>query len=127
MSARDERIRELEKQAHDLTARTEELGARVEVLEPFQAEAEGLRARIADIENEAVREELRRFAELHRLNPEDAAVAEAIQSLDRAALMAESVKAAEAQTGKPMLASHAWTAGIQTTPYGGLLDADHGN
>lgn len=86
----------------------------------LQAEVEKLRGQIAEIEAESKRDQLRQFANAHHLDMENETVTKAIAELDAITLMAESAKLATTQD-KPVLAPHAFSAGLQSEPYGGLL------
>ncbi len=90
-------------------------------LATLRTEAETLRAEKTEAEQEAKRQEMRRFAETHGLDVESEAVANAIANVDYAALMAESTAAAK-EPLKAQMASYTLSAsGIQTEAYGGLL------
>lgn len=116
LKEKDARIAELEAQAVTL----EEQAGKVE---PLQAEVDKLQAQIADSEAEATRGELKQFASAHGLDLEDEAVAKAIAELDYKTLMAESAKV-QVPAAKPVVAPHAFSAGLQTEPYGGLLGSE---
>lgn len=122
-AGRDAKIAEQEEKLAEAEKARAELFAQVQALLPIQEEAAGLRARLEAAEQEEKRKQLHAFAEAHGLSVEEPAVAEAIERLDAAALMSESIKAKGIQDAKPVMAVHALTAGIQTEKYGGLLAA----
>ena len=74
-------------------------------------EVEQLRADKAAAELAAKQQELTRFAEAQGLDAKEAAIAEAIQKADYAALVAESMKKEKTET-KPVVASYAMGGGI---------------
>lgn len=113
---KDERIAELEQQVAALQEHADQLA-------PLQSEVDALRSQIAEVEAEATRNELRQFANAHSLDLEDAKIAKAIADMDHKTLMAESANAV-VHLAKPVVAPHAFSAGLQTDPYGGLLGSE---
>ena len=102
-------------------ARIAELEAQVAELEPFKARVEALEAEKAAAELIAKQTELTHFAEAQGLDPKAEAVANAIQNVDYAALIAEVTKNGK-PGAKPQVASYAM-GGISTrSEYDDLLE-----
>lgn len=102
-------------------ARIAELEAQVAALEPYKAQAEALEAEKAAAELTAKQAELTHFAETQGLDPKEEAVANAIQNVDYAALIAEVTKNGK-QGVKPVVASYAMGGIAAKGKYDDLLE-----
>ena len=124
LSAAGEKLTEREAQIAEREKRIAELEAQVSELAPFKAEAETLKAEKAAAELAARQQELTAFAQAQGLDVQEAAIAEAIQKADYAALVAAAVKAgANKPESKPAVAAYAMAGGmpIKGNEYDDLL------
>ena len=102
-------------------ARIAELEAQIAELEPFKARVEALEAEKAAAELTAKQAELTHFAEAQGLDPKAEAVANAIQNVDYAALIAEVTKNGK-PGAKPQVASYAMGGISARGEYDDLLE-----
>lgn len=125
MSAAGEKLAEKDARIAEQDARIAELDAQVSELGPYREEAETLKAEKAAAELAARQQELTTFAQAQGLDIAEAAIAQAIQSADYAALVAAAVKASAGKQpeGKPAVASYAMAGGmpIRGNEYDDLL------
>lgn len=103
--------------------RIAELEAQIATLTPFQAEAETLRAEKEAAVLAAKQQELGAFAQTQGLDVKEPAIAEAIEKVDCAALIASANKRNLKTETKPVIAGYAMTSGLHAKgEYGDLLD-----
>ena len=117
LAEKDTAIGDRDKQ---LAVLREQLAAQEVKLAEMETDLTAIRTEKDEAVKEVKRVDMRIFAQVHQLSLEDEAVAKAIENVDHAALMAESL--AKKPAPAPVMAAYAMTNGLNQDVYGGLLD-----